>query len=144
MNDRILELLYRSFDEELTGDEKRELHDALARSEALRREKDRIEAMRNMVSASGVDTFKPFFAERVMRRLSDMRESRNGIWTLQDWLSRLFRPVAIAGAAVAAGLLVFNLVQADGVSVAAAFGMSEVPIEEILELPVEAMLEDVS
>ena len=144
MNDRILELLYRSFDEDLTGDEERELREALAASEALRREKDRIEAMRNMVSASRVDTFKPFFAERVMRRLSEVRESRNGIWTLQDWLSRLFRPVAIAGAAVAAGLLVFNLVQADAISVAAAFGISEVPIEEILELPVESILEDVS
>jgi len=144
MNDRILELLYRSFDEDLAGDEQRELREALARSEALRREKGRIEAMRNMVSAGGVDTFKPFFAERVMRRLREMKAGRNGVWTLQDWLSRLFRRVALAGAAVAAGLVIFNLLQADGISVAAAFGISEVPIEEILEIPVESMLEDVS
>lgn len=144
MNDRILELLYRSFDEDLTAEEGRELREALAASEALRREKDRIEAMRKMVSASGPDTFRPFFAERVMRKLTEVRASRNGMWTLQEWLSRLFRRVAIVGAAVAAGLVVLNLVQADGVSLAAAFGISEVPIEEILELPVESILEDLS
>jgi anti-sigma factor RsiW len=144
MNERILELLYRSFDGELTAGEGRELREALAVSEALRHEKDRIEAMRKMVSASGRGTFKPFFAERVMRRVAGLREGSNGIWTLQEWLSRIFRRVAIAGAAVAAALVILNLVQADGVSLAAAFGISEVPIEEILELPVESILEDLS
>jgi anti-sigma factor RsiW len=144
MNERMLELLLRSFDEELSAEEGKELREALAASEALRHEKSRIEKMRKMVSESGADTFRPFFAERVMRRVTEMREARNGVWTLQDWLSRVFRRVAIVGAAVAAGLVIFNLVQADGVSVAAAFGISEVPIEEILELPVESILEDVS
>ena len=144
MNDRILELLYRSFDEGLTGDEDRELRAALAASEYLRRERGRIEAMRKTISASGTDAFKPFFAERVMRKIAEIKESRNGIWTLQDWLSRLFRRVAIVGAGVAAGLVIFNLVQADAVSLAAAFGIVEVPIEEILELPMESILEDVS
>lgn len=144
MNERILGLLYRSLDEELTADDGRELREALAASEALRHEKGRIEAMRKMVSASGKETFKPFFAERVMRRVIELREGSNGVRTLQEWLSRVFRRVAIVGAAVAVGLVVLNLVQADGVSLAAAFGISEVPIEEILELPVESILEDLS
>ena len=144
MNERILELLYRSFDEELTAGEGGRLREALAASEALRHEKDRIETMRKMVSASGRDTFKPFFAERVMRQVAGLREGSSGMCTLQEWLSRVFRRVAIVGAAVAAGLVLLNLVQADGVSLAAAFGISEVPIEEILELPVESILEDLS
>jgi anti-sigma factor RsiW len=144
MNDRMLELLYRSFDERLSAAEEGELREALAESEDLRREWKRIEAMRNMVSASGAATFKPFFPERVMRRVAELRESRNGMWTLQEWLSRVFRRVAVVGAAVAAGLVVINLVQADGVSLAAVFGVSEVPIEEMLELPVEPILEDLS
>lgn len=144
MNERILELLYRSFDEELTAGEGGQLREALAASEALRHEKDRIETMRKMVSASGRDTFKPFFAERVMGRVAGLREGSSGMCTLQEWLSRVFRRVAIVGAAVAAGLVLLNLVQADGVSLAAAFGISEVPIEEILELPVESILEDLS
>jgi anti-sigma factor RsiW len=144
MNERILELLYRSFDGELTPDEEKELREALAASQELRREKDRIEAVRQMVSASARDTFKPFFAERVMRKVTESREDASGMWTLQEWLSRVFRRVAIAGAGVALGLVVLNLVQADGISVAAAFGISEAPIEEMLELPVESILEDAS
>ena len=143
MDEKFLELLYRSFDEELAPQEAKDLREALAASEALRREKRRIEAMRRMVSASGRDTFKPFFAERVMRRLVELREGRNGA-TLGEWLARVFPRVALAGAAVAAGLVIFNLIKADGISLAGAFGISEVPIEEILELPVESILEGLS
>jgi hypothetical protein len=143
MNERILDLLYRSFDEELTPQEAKDLREALAASETLRGEKRRIEAMRKMVATSGQDTFKPFFAERVMRRVVEVREGRNGA-TLGEWLARVFPRVALAGAAVAAGLVIFNLVKADGISLAAAFGISEVPIEEILELPVESILEGLS
>ena len=144
MNERILEILYRSFDGELTADEQRELRDALAASEELRREKSQIEKMRQMVSASRQDAFRPFFTERVMRRVAGLREGSNGMWTLQDWLSRVFRRVAVAGAAVAVGLVVLNLVQAEQVSLTAAFGVSDAPIEEMLELPVESILEDLS
>lgn len=144
MKERILELLYRSFDGELTAEEQRELRDALAGSEELRHEKGRIEVMRQMVSASGQDAFRPFFTERVMRRVAELREGSNGVWTLQDWLSRVFRRVAIAGAAVAVGLVVLNLVEAEQVSLTAAFGISDAPIEEMLELPVESILEDLS
>lgn len=144
MNEKTLGLLYRSFDGGLSAKEEVELREALAASQDLRNEKARIETMRQAVAASGADGFRPFFAERVMRRVTELHEGRNGIWTLQEWLSRVFRRVAVVGAAVAAGLLLFNLVQADSISVAAAFGFSEVPIEEMLEVPVESLLEDLS
>jgi anti-sigma factor RsiW len=144
MKEKTLELLYRSFDEELSAGEATELREALAASQELRHEKARIEKMRQAVAVCGADGFRPFFAERVMRRVADLREGRNGMWTLQEWLSRVFRRVAVVGAAVATGLLILNLVQADGISVAAAFGISEVPIEEMLEVPVESLLEDLS
>jgi anti-sigma factor RsiW len=144
MNEKALELLYRSFDEELDAGERRALREALAQSETLRREKERIATMREMIYAGGSDAFRPFFAERVMKRLAGLRGTRNGIQTLQDWLSRVFRRVALVGAAVAAGLVVFNLIQAEGISLAAAFGISDISIEEILELPVESILEGLS
>jgi hypothetical protein len=144
MKERILELLYRSFEENLTAQEDQELREALEESEALRDEKTWIEAMRKIVSSSGTDSFKPFFAQRVMARLTELRAGRNGIWTLQEWLPRVFRRVALVGAAVAVGIVVVNFVQADAISLAAALGIGEVPIEEILELPVESILEDLS
>jgi hypothetical protein len=144
MNDEMLELLYRSFDEELTAEQSKVLEDALAVSEDLRKEKSRIAAMRKMVAESGMDSFRPFFAERVMRRIEDLRGGESSLWTLQEWLPRVFRRVAVVGVAVAGFLAIFNLAQSEGISVAAAFGMSEGSIEEILELPVESILEGIS
>jgi hypothetical protein len=40
--------------------------------------------------------------------------------------------------------LIFNFVQTQGVSLAGAFGIAEAPIEEVLELPVESILEGAS
>jgi anti-sigma factor RsiW len=144
MNEKILELLYRSFDGDLSAREEQALREGLESSEELRRERRRIEAMRGMVSAAGADTFGPYFAERVMTRVAGLREVRNGMATVMDWLPRVFRRVAFVGAMVAAGLVAVNLVQAGGVSLAAVFGISPIPIEEIIELPVEPMLEEVS
>ena len=144
MNERMLELLYRSFDAKLNAREEQALREGLEASQELRRVKHRIEAVRGMISTAGADTFGPYFAERVMTRLAGLREGRNGMATLVDWLPRVFRRVALVGAMVAAGLVVMNLVQAGGVSLAAVFGISSVPLEEIIELPVEPMLEEVS
>jgi anti-sigma factor RsiW len=141
MNEKILELLYRSLDGQLTPDERKILRDALAGSEELRQERGRIMAVRKMVSASGAESFRPFFAERVMRQVKSLGEGEAGGWTLQEWLSRVFRRVVIAGTVVAVCLVVVNLVQTEDVSVAAAFGMPEVSIEEMLELPVDSILE---
>jgi hypothetical protein len=140
MNERALELLYRSFDGDLTAEEREDLRNSLAVSEELRRERDRIEAVRRIVAAGAVESFRPFFAGRVMGRIVELRRSANGMVTLQEWLSRVFRRVVIGGAVVTVGLLIFNFVQSRGVSVAAAFGISDAPIEEMLELPLESIL----
>ena len=141
MNAKIIELLYRSLDGQLTPDERKILQDALADSEDLRQERSRIMAVREMVSASRAESFRPFFAERVMQRVKSLGEDRAIGWTLQGWLPRIFRQVGLAGAVVALCLAVLNLVQTEDVSLAAAFGMPEISIEEMLELPVEPILE---
>ena len=42
MNKKVIDLLYRSFDGTLTPGEKKELNEALAKSQELREEKERI------------------------------------------------------------------------------------------------------
>jgi anti-sigma factor RsiW len=144
MKDKILGLLYRSFDGQLTAEERRVLGEALAESEELRHEKSQIEAMRRMVASGRKDSFGPFFSSRVMRRVRELKGASTGVWTLQDWLARVFPRVAVAGAAVAIGLVVFNFLQARSVSAAAVFGISDAPIEEMLDLPVESIVEGLS
>ena len=67
----IPELLYRSFDGPLDEKEQETLAKALRNSPALREEKRQIEMQRQAVSVSGEEfSFEPFFAERVMNRLT--------------------------------------------------------------------------
>jgi anti-sigma factor RsiW len=144
MNERMLDLLYHSFDGELTAGERKMLEDALAASEELRRERNDIMTMRKRISTGGPESFSPFFIERVMQRVATLTEAESGSRALQEWLVGAFKRVAIAGAAVAIGLVVFNLVQTEDVSFAAALGMSEISLEEMLELPVDSILEGLS
>jgi hypothetical protein len=146
MRPDLLALLYRSMDEDLAPTERKALDEALAASGDLKLERDRLIAMRGMVSRSSADSFGPFFAERVMSRLAGERR-RAG--TGQFWLGWLpvFRRVAIAGAVAAVALVLINFARTDSVSATAAMGLpaaSEVSLEEIAKPPVESMLEDLS
>jgi hypothetical protein len=65
MNDKTLDLLYRSLDEELAPAERRRLDEALQQSESLREERSRSLAVRKSLSAGAAEAFKPFFVERL-------------------------------------------------------------------------------
>jgi anti-sigma factor RsiW len=141
MEERILELLYRSFDGELDPGERAELEAALAGSPELRRERDELLAMRGKVASSASGSFGPFFAERVMRNIREEREGEGARFF--ESLQYAFRRVALVAAAVVAFLLIYNMNQGGSLSVAAAFGTEEpATIEEVLTAPVEEMLEE--
>lgn len=69
MNDGQMELLCRSFDDELAADEHRQLDALLEESTAARIERRRLLRMRSMVSRSAVHSFESGFADRVMAEL---------------------------------------------------------------------------
>ncbi len=143
MDERILELLYRSFDAELGPEETAELESALAGSPELRRERDSLLAVRDAVESSAARSFGPFFAERVMRAIRSERERQAEGARFSESLVSAFRRVALVGAAVAAFLFIYNMKQGGSVSVTAAFGASGgATIEEVLTAPVEETLEE--
>jgi anti-sigma factor RsiW len=143
MEERILELLYRSFDGELSREERAELDSALADSPELRRERDELVAVRGAVKSSAADSFAPFFAERVMRGVREEREGEGEGARFLESLQCAFRRVALVAAVLVAFLLIYNMNQGGSVSVAAAFGAEETAtIEELLTAPVEEMLEE--
>jgi len=155
IDERILELLYRSFDDDLSGAELAELEAALAVSEDLRKEKEEIASMRKTVSASGAKGFGYMFAERVMKRIEAERagsaepagtsvEVKEGAPTLFESLLRAFRPVAIAGVAAVLALMVYNIVDNRDLSFSAALGVPEITLEEELESPLASVLEELS
>ena len=142
MEDRIRDLLYRSLDGDLSLDERKDLHAALAASAELMRERDDALAMRGLIKESAERSFGPFFAERVVNTIRSEREETAGAPFFESLLYA-FRRVAIAAAAVAAFLLIYNLNQGGSLSVAAAFGTGgEADIEEVLTAPVTETLEE--
>jgi hypothetical protein len=144
MNDELLDLLYRSFDEKLEPEEQRRLKAALAQSDMLRKERARMLAIRESLGTGAAESFKPFFAQRVMSRIEDeFAEGRSGETFLES-LSYVFRRVALAGALAVIVLAVFNIVSSDTVSATAALGLPEMTIEEVIETPFESVMEALS
>jgi hypothetical protein len=155
IDERILELLYRSFDDDLSGAELAELEAALAVSEDLRKEKEKIVSMRRTVSESGAKGFGYMFAERVMRRIEAERAGATELaarsaaqketpTSLFESLVRAFRPVAMAGAVAVLALMLYNIVDSRDVSLSAALGIQETTLEEALDSPLASVLEELS
>ncbi len=135
-NDNMLTLLYRSFDDSLTAHEQQLLDEALALSSELRAEKKNIEAQRQLVSGIGEElSFRPFFAERLMNRITTEKEKASYPDIFFETLLLLFKRVALAGAAACLIVIVYNLVLGENLKSNEAFYVSQVTYEQILEIP---------
>ncbi|MEA2006135.1 MAG: hypothetical protein U9O50_07770 [Acidobacteriota bacterium] len=134
INNKILKLLYRSFDSDLNEKEKRRLEEVLETSKGLRQEKEQILAQRKAISESAATSFKPFFAERVISRIDSIKEE-NGLVDFYESLKAIFRRFAIAGVVIMIVLIFYNFTTGEGMSVDDAFYTSDVIFEEILDMP---------
>lgn len=133
-DEKILELLYRSFDDDLSEKEQSILEDSLKDSEELRQERTKIISQRQAVSESAAQSFKPYFAERVMQRIDSLSE-KNGLEKFYETLKAMFRRFAIAGAVILIALIVYNLKIGEGVSSEEIFYAADTTVEEIRDLP---------
>jgi hypothetical protein len=141
MKDEMLDLLYRSYDGDLTLEEQRRLDEGLSSSPDLRAEKKRLEQLRGAIRSGATESFRPFFAERVMQRLEGELKPSNGVQELFDSLASAFRRIGVVGAAAAVILIALNLSSSEDKSLAAAFGASESSVEYLIGSPLESVLE---
>lgn len=135
MKKKILKLLYRSFDADLTPKEKRRLHEALKKSAELRREQEQIAEQRRAVSQSAAPSFQPFFAEQVINRITSLEKTENGLALFYKTLRTAFQRFAIAGAVITLILITFNLGIGDSLSSEEVFFVSDATYEEIRKIP---------
>ena len=98
--ENIKEILLKSFDAELTPQERKLLDEALQNSASLRQEKQEIERMREMLG-NQKPSFESGFADRVMERLE--KEPVAPPKTIE--MFSVFKRVAIAGIAAIIVLL---------------------------------------
>lgn len=141
MNKKILELLYRSFDAVLSSEEQQRLQIALTNSKELRAEKKRLSAMRAALSSETAQAFGPFFAQKVMRRITSFQQEKKGQQIFFEALFSAFRPAVAIAAAVLIALMSYNIVKSDRFSVAGAFAEPQVTIDQVFEPALPLILE---
>ncbi len=140
MKNKLRALLFRSFDTELTSDEKKQLDDALGASEALRQEQERLVSMRR-IFGKVKPSFRPFFAERVIRRLEATRGQETLVDPFFESLLAFFRPVVITVIILIIIALSVNAVRNNGNVMAGVMTQTDVSLEEAFN-PVYTWLEE--
>ncbi len=135
MDKKILKLLYRSFDEGLDEKGRKQLEEALHKSDELQQEKRRILLQRQAAADSRQSAFKPFFAERVMGRIESLGKKKNGLEIFYETLLAMFRRLAFVGGVILLFLLIYNLRTGDALSTDEIFYSSDIAIEEIGDFP---------
>lgn len=133
---KVLKLLYRSFDTDLSEREQQRLDEALEQSKDLREERELIVSRRQIVADSAVKSFRPYFADRVMSQIAAMGDKKDTQESFYDALLFVFRRLAVVGTLVMIGLIFFNLIKGHVIPVDEIFFASDLALEEILNLPI--------
>jgi len=141
MDEKIKELLYRSFDETLSPEDDKSLEQALANSIELMLEKENITRLRDQISESQTKHFKPFFADRVLNQIQTSTANQNEE-TLFDSLFILFRPVAIAATALIIIVAGYNIVSTGQFSLEGAMGMPQVTLDDVYDTSLAVVMEE--
>lgn len=133
MNKNILELLYRSFDDVLSSKEQQRLEKSLVNSKKLQEEKKQITTMRDAISSDATQAFGPFFAEKVMQRITSLQDEKKSQELFFESLFSAFRPAVAIATAVLIALMSYNIVKSDHFSLANAFAEPEISFEQVFE-----------
>lgn len=137
---KALSLLYLSFDKRLSAKEESKLRSSLSQSEELRREMVRIEKLRRAISQAAVDSFEPFFVERVMARIEEERAKPEIFF---GSLYRAFRWAMIPSLALLLGIFIKNISYADDFSIRAAIGLPDFTVGDAFEPQTDFFVVDV-
>ena len=132
MKKDMLKLLYLSFEQELSPDDQERLENSLSESEVLREEKRRIQKMRNLISNMEIDSFKPFFEERVMKGVLQEKPKVVDLGNLPDSIYTVFRPLSLATSLVVFLILAYHLAFSGTLSLETLLGIPEYTIENIV------------
>jgi hypothetical protein len=106
------------------------LNKALEESEELRNEKSTIEALRERVKQSVVNSFSSGFTERVMKHVFDNHHEEE---ILFDTLVRIFKPVVVAAVVLLVCLIFYNISETNQMSFEGAYAITDVSVEEAFD-----------
>lgn len=113
MDEKILEILYRSFDSEINQDEQKQLKDALENSDELQNLKEDILKMRASLKQKDPKSFGYMFADKVMQRINVI-EDKSTDELFFDSIISVFKPLAIAATFLLIFMFSYNIINESG------------------------------
>lgn len=129
MDNKIKQLLYESFDRELSEQEKTILNVALADSEELQKEKETIIQMRDKLSNQAEQRFSGSFVNRVMSEIQKLSEQKENYEFFEN-VYMLFRPVIIAATVLIIAMVSLNFLKSEQISLEGAIAVPDVTISD--------------
>ena len=143
IDNKVINLLYRSLDDKITAQEQEMLANALEQSAELRCEQQQITAMRRLIAEKGGDRFEPFFSARVMQRVNAIRKSPERAAELFESLAYVFRRVALVGGIAVIILFSIHFIQKDDHINLASETVSEMTLDDVLGSAFATSLEEI-
>lgn len=140
MDDKIKQLLYDSFERQLSSNEQDLLDKALADSSELQAAREDIIEMRKRLSDLKEQKFESFFADRVMSKIREIPE-QNGSNEFFENIALFFKPVAITATVIIIIVASLNLMQGDQISLESVIAAPDVTISDAYDPIVEYNLE---
>ena len=130
---KMLNLINKEFDGQLTPKEKNILEKSLAESEVLRNEREEIFKIRRRVFESGQAEFGPGFEDQVMQKIMESPAYINGVDAFIDSLITSFRKIAFTSALIVLALMIYNVSITGKISLESALGIPQVSVEDVLD-----------
>jgi hypothetical protein len=131
MNRKIFKLLVRSFDVGLSISEREELDSALAQSEELLAERNRLVKLESSIRQNAVRSFSPDFTDRVMRRIASKEGQTSSKENFFESLVVIARPVLAGFLILCLGLVSFNLIRGGHLSLSSLFAFNDITFEDV-------------
>ena len=129
MNNSLLKLLNKYLEGEISTGEKRKLEDALKKSPALRKEKERLEKLMKLFSEQK-NSFSPGFANKVLNRI---KEQQVKVYDFSRSINLAFRNIALPGLAAAILLILLTIAGGGSFSLESLIGLESLQPEDLSE-----------
>ena len=117
--DEIENLYLRSLDEPLKDSESQQLNEAIAANASIFDELFRYKQMRESVLRTGNSTFGPYFAQKVIHRIQNLRVD------IDQQIVFFFRKYQLAALGVLIALLAVNVIFADSLDLPSLLGIEQ-------------------
>jgi len=127
-----IDLIYKEIDSELSSEEKNILHKEMKKNPDLADERKKILKVREMITGSAINSFKPFFEEKVMSKINAL-DGTNELDIFGRFLTIFFKRTAFVSAFIILLILILNVSSGNILSVEAALGLPEMTINEIFD-----------